>query len=72
MIVMGYNKIVFNAKTLLDLTSDSVTPETLASGVTAHDKSGTKITGTAKVGKTETWVITLIDGSTVQKAVFVE
>lgn len=73
---MAVNKVVRNtvngAETLIDLTGDSVTPETLAAGATAHDKSGAKITGTAKVGKTETWVITLKDGSTVQKAVFVE
>ena len=43
---MAVNKVVYNAKVLLDLTSDTVTPAMLAKGVTAHDKSGTKITGT--------------------------
>ena len=43
---MAVNKVVYNAKVLLDLTSDTVTPDTLANGVTAHDKSGNKITGT--------------------------
>ena len=69
---MAVNKVVYSAKVLLDLTGDTVTPETLADGVTAHDKSGTKITGTAKVGTTQNWVFTMEDGSTVTKAVFVE
>jgi hypothetical protein len=68
---MAVNKVVYNAKVLLDLTLDTVTPETLAKGVTAHDKSGTKITGTAKVGTAETWVFEMENGSTVEKAVFV-
>lgn len=46
---MAVNKVVYNtengAETLIDLTSDTVTPETLTKGVTAHDKSGAKITG---------------------------
>lgn len=40
------NKIVYAGKTLIDLTEDTVTPATLKSGVTAHDASGAKITGT--------------------------
>lgn len=48
---MPANKVVINtedgAKTLIDLTGDTVAPETLEKGVTAHDKSGEKITGTA-------------------------
>lgn len=47
---MAVNKVVRNtvngAETLIDLTEDSITPEALASGVTAHDKRGEKITGT--------------------------
>lgn len=46
---MAVNKVVYNtengAKTLIDLTSDTVTPETLAEGVTAHDASGNVING---------------------------
>ena len=30
---------------LIDLTSDSVTPQTLDEGVTAHDASGKKVVG---------------------------
>ena len=40
------NQVIINGKTTLDLRSDTVTPETLQKGYTAHDKSGTKITGT--------------------------
>jgi hypothetical protein len=40
------NKVVYAGKTLIDLTEDTVTPATLKSGVTAHDASGSKITGT--------------------------
>lgn len=43
---MAVNKVTYGGSTLIDLTGDSVTPETLANGVTAHDKSGAKITGT--------------------------
>lgn len=43
---MAYiNKVVVNNDTL-DLTGDTVTPETLAKGTTAHDKSGAPIVGT--------------------------
>lgn len=47
---MAVNKVIFGGDTIIDLTADSVTPETLAVGVTAHDKSGTKITGTMEAG----------------------
>ena len=40
------NKVVYAGETLIDLTEDTVTPATLKSGVTAHDASGAKITGT--------------------------
>lgn len=47
---MPANKIVINtengAETILDLTNDTVTPATLAEGVTAHDASGNVIVGT--------------------------
>ena len=47
---MGVNKIIFGGETVVDLTSDTVTPETLAVGITAHDKSGNLITGTMQGG----------------------
>ena len=40
------SKIVYGDKVLIDLTEDTVTPAALKSGVTAHDASGAKITGT--------------------------
>ena len=40
------NQVIVNGETILDLRSDTVTPETLQKGYTAHDKSGAKITGT--------------------------
>lgn len=44
---MAINKIVYNGGTLIDLTSDTVTADKLLEGYTAHDRSGTLITGTA-------------------------
>ena len=44
------NQVIVNGETILDLTNDTVTPSDLAKGVTAHDKSGTAITGTVEVG----------------------
>ena len=40
------NKIIYGGNTLIDLTGDTVTANDLAYGKTAHDKSGTVITGT--------------------------
>lgn len=40
------NKLVLNNETKFDLTGDTVTPDKLAAGYTAHDKSGSQITGT--------------------------
>jgi hypothetical protein len=44
------NKVVFGNDTLVDLTEDSVTANTLLEGETAHSASGEPITGTAKQG----------------------
>lgn len=40
------NKVIVGTETKLDLSADTVTPDKLASGITAHDKSGKPITGT--------------------------
>lgn len=40
------NKVVYGGQTLIDLTADTITASDLASGVTAHDKSGATIAGT--------------------------
>jgi hypothetical protein len=42
---MAVNKVVFGGETIINLTNDTVTPDTLAEGVTAHDASGKAITG---------------------------
>lgn len=47
---MAVNKVVFGGETVIDLTKDTVSPETLAEGVTAHDKSGKAIVGTMQAG----------------------
>lgn len=44
---MAKNKIIYGDEVLIDLTGDTVAPETLAQGVTAHDKSGDIIVGTS-------------------------
>ena len=43
---MAVNKVDVNGATVLDLTQDSVTPETLKKGETTHDASGVLIVGT--------------------------
>lgn len=41
------SKVVLNTgEVLIDLTGDSVTPDKLANGATAHDKAGNQIVGT--------------------------
>ena len=44
---MAVNKVEVNGETKLDLTQDTVTPETLAAGITALDAAGNPIVGTA-------------------------
>lgn len=39
------NKVSYNNTVLIDLTSDTITPEALLEGYTAHDKSGAEISG---------------------------
>lgn len=41
---MARNKIIVGGEVYLDLTADTITAADLASGVTAHDKSGATIT----------------------------
>ncbi len=43
---MAINKVIANGNVLIDLTEDTVTAGSLKKGVTAHDKSGERITGT--------------------------
>lgn len=46
---MGVNKVIYDDSTLIDLTEDTVTPEDLVSGVTAHNASGDLIKGTLSI-----------------------
>lgn len=46
---MGNSKVIFGNETLIDLTGDTVTPDTLLAGTTAHNRSGEQIVGTATV-----------------------
>ena len=48
---MAYNKVLFPNKSIaIDLTQDTVTEDTLSIGVTAHNKYGEQIVGTATFG----------------------
>lgn len=42
---MGVNKVEYGGRTLIDLTGDTVTPETLVKGATAHNAAGELIEG---------------------------
>lgn len=41
------NKVIVGTEVKLDLTADDITPDKLASGIKAHDKSGAPIVGTS-------------------------
>ena len=43
---MAYNKVDVDGRTMIDLTSDTVTADTLVSGRTAHLANGKKVSGT--------------------------
>ena len=47
---MAVNKVVYGTTVLVDLTGDSVTPDKLAKGETAHNAAGELITGTMEAG----------------------
>ena len=46
---MAGNKVEINGKTIIDLTKDTVLPQTLLSGVTAHNAAGEPIVGAVAV-----------------------
>jgi len=46
---MANNKVVLGNETLIDLTEDTVTPQTLLAGATSHDASGNQIQGAVSV-----------------------
>lgn len=43
---MGVSKVVYGNKTIIDLTSDTVSADKLLEGITAHGKDGEPVTGT--------------------------
>ena len=47
---MAVNKVVYGTTVLVDLTKDTVTPDKLLKGATAHNASGESITGTMEAG----------------------
>lgn len=47
---MAVNKVVYGTTVLVDLTEDTVSPDKLAKGITAHDKTGASIVGTMESG----------------------
>lgn len=48
MAVTNVNQLLISGKVVFDVTNDTVTPNDLVEGVTAHDKSGAPITGAVK------------------------
>ena len=46
---MAVNKVVINDEVKLDLTQDTVTPQTLLKGATAHNAAGDQIDGAVAV-----------------------
>lgn len=48
---MAVNRVEYGGSTLVDLTADTVTPETLLQGRTAHGADGEPITGTFDPGE---------------------
>lgn len=43
------NKVVYDNNTLIDLTGDTVTPEVMLAGYTAHDATGSEIEGNIEI-----------------------
>lgn len=62
---MAVNRVDINGATVIDLTGDSVTPETLLQGVTAHDASGAAITGTMVRGTELKIIVSVASGAAV-------
>lgn len=62
---MGVSKVDFAGNTLVDLTGDSVTPETLLEGATAHNAAGELIVGGMKKGAELKIVVSVTSGATV-------
>lgn len=69
MSIKNVNKCSYYGKILLDLTGDTVTASALKSGATAHDATGTKITGTLTIpdSQTKTMDLDMASGDQVVK-----
>ena len=51
---MAVNHVIINGKTVVDLRNDTVTPQTLLSGTTAHNAAGEKIAGSVVIAPAST------------------
>lgn len=45
---MAVSKVIYGGETLIDLTADTVTPEKILKGITAHGANGEPITGSCE------------------------
>lgn len=52
---MEYNKVIYNGETLIDLSEDTVSEETLKKGVIAHNSAGEQIVGTMATDEPYQW-----------------
>lgn len=53
------NKVIYGGETLIDLTGDTITYQDLRRGVTAHDASGSKVTGNLVIPEKQTKTVDL-------------
>lgn len=58
---MSVNKVVYNNRALIDLTEDTISPDSLKQGVTAHDAKGDAIVGTASMDETPDYIVQASD-----------
>lgn len=66
---MAINKVVYGENVLVDLTGDTVTPDKLLVGETAHNMSGEPITGTLEPSPPATAQEKTINPSAVKQTV---
>ena len=55
---MAVSKIEYFGETLIDLTNDTVSADTILAGYTAHGKDGEPITGTLEVKEEQEKTVT--------------
>lgn len=66
------NKVIYGNQVLIDLTQDTVTPETLASGVTAHSADGSTIVGLLNIVEVDSQLSSTSENPIQNKAVYEE